>query len=500
MNRRGRQWTAAAFGALLFGVSGVSGATDQAVAGRQAGLQQRLDAALRHRGLRGARLAALVVDRDSGAPLYARDPDRALVPASNMKVFTALAVLSALGPTFRFETEVRSNAAPDADGSVQNLYLIGGGDPALTSEDLWRLAADLRRVGLRRIRADIVLDASRFDAELWHPSWGKLSSRAYHAPVSALSVNYGAFAVEVAPGAAVGDPVRVAIDPPVRFLRLSNRATTLAPKGRAELTVDRRLVTDGEEVIVSGGVRLGGEPKIYYRSVLDPVRYAGAVLKLQLEANGIEVGGDIVRGAVPASAVELLRFEGRSLGEIVRLFIKYSNNNIAESLVKALGVAGGDVDGPASWSRGLRAVREELTGLGLDMDRITMVDGSGLSYGNKVPPRSLVAALLVGQRSFRFGPEFVAALPIAAADGTLEKRAKGAAYGVRAKTGLLNRVTGLSGYGKLPDGRVAVFSVLVNGFRGSAEEAMDGLDGFVAELVAPTATAGPVAAQVGVGR
>ena len=500
MNRRGRQWTAAAFGAVLLGASSASGAADPAGAGTQTGLQERLDAALRHRGLRGARLAVLVVDRDSGALLYARDPDRALVPASNMKVFTALAALSALGPTFRFETEVRTDAAPDADGSVQNLYVIGGGDPVLTSEDLWRLAADLRRGGLRRIRADIVLDASRFDDERWHPSWGKVSSRAYHAPVSALSVNYGAFAVEVTPGIAAGDPVRVAIDPPVPFLRLSNRATTVAPKGRAELQVDRRLVADAEEVVVRGGVRLGDKPKIYYRSVLDPVRYAGAVLKMQLEANGIEVGGEIVRGAAPAGAVELLRFEGRSLSEIVRLFIKYSNNNIAESLVKALGIAGGGVDGPASWSRGLVAVREELSGLGLQMDRVTMVDGSGLSYGNKVPPRSLVAALLVGQRSFRFGPEFVAALPIGAADGTLEKRAKGAAHGVRAKTGLLTRVTGLSGFGELPDGRVAVFSVLVNGFRGSAEEAMDGVDGFVAELVAPAATTGPVSAQSGVGR
>jgi D-alanyl-D-alanine carboxypeptidase/D-alanyl-D-alanine-endopeptidase (penicillin-binding protein 4) len=495
MNHRWRQGAIAVLGFLLVSVPGWSGsggeagAADAAVAPGPDSLQDRLDASLHHRGLRGARIAALVIDRDSGETLYAHDPDDALVPASNMKVFTALAALSALGPTHHFETGIRADAAPDAEGAVQNLYVMGGGDPALTSEDVWRLAADLRREGLRRVRGDIVLDASRFDDQRWHPSWGKVSARAYHAPVSALTVNYGSFAVEVAPGGAPGEPLRVVVDPPVPFLQLVNRGQTLGPKTRAELVVDRRPAADGEQVVVSGGVRVGSAPKAYPRSVLDPVRYAGAVLKMQLEANGVVVDGGIVRGAAPSGSAELLAFEGKSLGEIVRLFVKYSNNTIAESLVKDIGLAEAPDAGPATWSRGLAAMRSELEGLGLEMDRITMVDGSGLSYGNKVPPRVLVHALVVGERSFRFGPEFVAALPIAAADGTLEKRAEGAAYGVRAKTGLLTRVTGLSGFGSRPDGRVAVFSILVNGFRGSAEAAMDGVDGFVSELVAPISVA-----------
>ena len=82
----------------------------------------------------------------------------------------------------------------------------------------------------------------------------------------------------------------------------------------------------------------------------------------------------------------------------------------------------------------------------------------------------------------------VSALPIGAADGTLEKRAEGVGAAVRAKTGLLTRVTGLSGYARLADGRVVVFSILVNGFRGSADTAMDGVDQFVAELIGANET------------
>lgn len=443
-------------------------------------LEERLDAALGRSGLRGARIGALVVDVADGRVLYDRDADRALVPASNQKLLTCLAALSAFGPAHRFETVVYADAAPDAEGAVTQLFVRGGGDPALTSEELWRLAADLRRAGLRRVRDGIVVDASLFDDERWHPSWGKVSSRAYDAPISAFSVNYAAFAVRVEAGAKPGAAVHAVVDPPVPFLHLANRARTVPPRGRAELLVDRRAGSGFDEVLVGGSLRVGAATT-QYRSVADPVRYAASVLQLQLQANDIDVGSAFSRGPVPDDAVELLRFEGRPLAEIVRLFMKWSNNQIGESLVKALAARSGAV--PAGWKSGIAAVRSELARQGLDVDAITLVDGSGLSYDNKVTPRAFVDALLTAEHSFRFGPEFVSALPIAAADGTLEERAEGAAYAVRAKTGNLTRVTGLSGYAHRADGHVAAFSLLVNGYRMGTQDAWEAVDGFVEELV-----------------
>jgi D-alanyl-D-alanine carboxypeptidase/D-alanyl-D-alanine-endopeptidase (penicillin-binding protein 4) len=444
-------------------------------------LEERLDAALRDPGLRGARVAALVVELESGAELYARDPDRALVPASNMKVLTAIAALSAFGPAHRFTTEVFAPARPDAEGAVAELLVRGGGDPALTSEEVWRLAADLRRLGLRRVRGGLVLDDSAFDSQRWHPSWGPVSARAYHAPVGALGVNYGAYAVTATPGASPGDPVHVEVDPAIAYFPLVNRARTGPPRSAPALEIDRAHGEGVEQVIVGGSLPAGSEPRTAYRSVLDPLGYAGALLRMQLEANGIRVEGGVRRAVVPPDATSLLAFEGRPLAEIARLFVKHSNNAIAEGLLKALAARAGAH--PATWEEGLAVVRRELAGLGLAVDRAKLVDGSGLSYENRVPPRLFVEALRVAERSFRFGPEFVAALPIGAADGTLEKRAEGAGAAVRAKTGLLTRVTGLSGYARLADGRVAAFSILANGYRGSAEAAMSGIDRFVAELV-----------------
>jgi D-alanyl-D-alanine carboxypeptidase/D-alanyl-D-alanine-endopeptidase (penicillin-binding protein 4) len=131
---------------------------------------------------------------------------------------------------------------------------------------------------------------------------------------------------------------------------------------------------------------------------------------------------------------------------------------------------------------GIAAVRDQLERIGIDVAGLSIVDGSGLSYQNRVTPRTLVSALRVAKGSFEFGPEFVAALPIAAADGTLEKRTEGAADRVRAKTGLLTRITSLSGYAMSADGQPLVFSILVNGFSGSDEAAMDAVDHFASEL------------------
>jgi D-alanyl-D-alanine carboxypeptidase/D-alanyl-D-alanine-endopeptidase (penicillin-binding protein 4) len=234
-----------------------------------------------------------------------------------------------------------------------------------------------------------------------------------------------------------------------------------------------------EEVVVSGVVRAASKSKVYHRSVLDPVRYAGSVLRAQLEANGIAVEGEDRLGVVPDSMVLLDEFEGKSLADVVQLFLKYSNNTMGEMLVKALGAR--EV-GVGDWTAGIAAVRAELERLGIDVAGISIMDGSGLSYQNRVTPRVLVAALRVAKTSFDFGPEFVAALPIAAADGTLEMRAEGAADRVRAKTGLLTRITALSGYALSGDGEPLVFSILVNGFTGGDEAAMAAVDQFAAEL------------------
>jgi D-alanyl-D-alanine carboxypeptidase/D-alanyl-D-alanine-endopeptidase (penicillin-binding protein 4) len=164
--------------------------------------------------------------------------------------------------------------------------------------------------------------------------------------------------------------------------------------------------------------------------------------------------------------------------------MKYSNNGVAETLVKAMGARSSGAVG--SWASGMPVVRASLIGRGLDLRDVTLVDGSGLSTSNRLTARVLVNALRAARASFRFGPEFTASLPLAGLDGTLEKRAQDSSGRMRAKTGLLTSVTSLSGYVILGSGEVGAFSILANGIKSSSGQAMDAIDRFVAELARPS--------------
>jgi D-alanyl-D-alanine carboxypeptidase/D-alanyl-D-alanine-endopeptidase (penicillin-binding protein 4) len=258
-----------------------------------------------------------------------------------------------------------------------------------------------------------------------------------------------------------------------------------------------------EIVQVQGATRLGDDADRFPRSVLDPGLYAGSLLAYQLSVHGIHFDGVVRRAAASADPEALvLEWQGRPLSEIVQLCMKYSNNSIAETLLKNLGAdaradSTGDTRRQGDWQKGVQSLRAELETLGIDLDRASIVDGSGLSVQNRLTPKMLVAALRAGRDSFRVGPEFVAAMPIADRDGTLERRLGRGRGRIRAKTGLLSDVstTALSGYAERVDGETLVFSILVNGHSGPSGPAMEAVDRIAQTLVdAPwplTATSAP---------
>lgn len=452
-------------------------------------MEARLDRLLARAPLARASVGIYVERQSDGQVVYARGADRLLIPASNQKILTALATLERFGPAHRFSTRIWAPKKIDSEGMVSELVVEGGGDPAMNSEDWWRLAADLRRVGLRGVEGDIRVDDTLFDGPGWHPSWGNVTARAYHAPVGALTANYGTFFVSVWPQAAAGSSVLVDIDPPVEYLRLRNQARTGSAKTRPKLIVDRvrgrRSGGPSEEIVrVTGVARQGDSVDRFPRSVIDPGLYAGSVLAYQLRANGIDVDGEVRRAPLGEEKYQLiLDRPGRAVAEAVALCLKYSNNSIAEVLVKNLAAWEGVLPGetPArqgDWVSGIRAMRRELAKHGVDLGKATLVDGSGLSLQNRVTARTLALALRVGRESFRVGPEFVASLPIARTDGTLKKRLRGGAGRIRAKTGLLSdaAVTALSGFAERADGEVLIFSIIVNGHSGGSGAAMDAVD------------------------
>jgi D-alanyl-D-alanine carboxypeptidase/D-alanyl-D-alanine-endopeptidase (penicillin-binding protein 4) len=441
-----------------------------------------------------ARVGICVLSLESGETLYAHDADALLNPASNVKLFTTAAALSRLGPDYRFETEVWAAGGPPG-GAARTLAIRGKGDPSLTTERLWALAGELHHRGVQAVR-DILVDETFFDGEREAPGYDQeQGDRAYLAPAGPVSLNFNTIAVHVDPGARVGEPARVELEPPSEYLEVLNRTSTGRPGGRGRIAAHTQPAGARERVAVTGRIPLGGRHLTFWRKVDDPALYFGLTLKRMLELRGVRVSGRVRRAAAPPEAKLLLVAESEPLAEIVRRLNKGSSNFMAEQVLKTLGA---EVQGPpGSWRSGIAAGEEALEALGLPRGSYVWKNGSGLNDTNRFSARQTASLLRELWRRFPLMAEFVGSLPVAGRDGTVRFRMEGtAAEGrLRAKTGTLEGIAGLSGYVESGSGQRLAFAILVNDYASrpaAVVRAVDAIGALLAEAGgAPAAPAAP---------
>ena len=423
-----------------------------------------VESGMRQPHLRGAEVAILVASAATGEVVYERNADRLMVPASNMKVVTAAAALSVLGPDYRFETVVSTDAPELGATLAGNLYVRGTGDPSLVSEELWKLAESIRVLGIERIDGDLVLDATHFDSSSTTSRVVARGDRAYHARTGALSLNFNAVAVHTTPAARPGAAAVVELAPGTSFVELRGGVSTGKSRSRSTLSV-RRTFEDGKNVItMSGSVPAGSRARVHYRSLDDGLWYFGTVLREFLESAGVELGGTVTLGAAPEDARTLVVHESKPLSLIVRDLNKFSNNFVAEQLLKAM--AAHVYGAPGTTAGGAAVLTDHLRAAGGDSGLCHIEDGSGFSGDNRLTPRAIVAVMQQALSDFTTSYEFAASLSVSGTDGTLSDRMGYAELRsvVRAKTGLLDGVTAISGIMENGSGEEVLFSVIVNGF------------------------------------
>ena len=181
---------------------------------RRGTLAVRLERALRVPNVDPARTAALAVDLRTGAVVYSRNPELALVPASNQKLPVAYTALALLGPGYRFHTEVVGTGTLVGDVWHGDLWLRGYGDPTLEPEDLAALAADVSAWGIRRVDGAVIADESWFDSRRTAPGWRARFYINESPPLSALVVDRGWYRGGTSdnPALAAGSLLRQALD------------------------------------------------------------------------------------------------------------------------------------------------------------------------------------------------------------------------------------------------------------------------------------------------
>jgi D-alanyl-D-alanine carboxypeptidase/D-alanyl-D-alanine-endopeptidase (penicillin-binding protein 4) len=293
----------------------------------------------------------LVMDAEGNA-LVAQNADEPFVPASVTKIATAWLAMEVLGGDYRFETRFYVD-----DKRV--LYVRGGGDPFLVSEELATLATDLVAAVGKEPITGVVLDGSYYPSNLRIPGVED-DDEPYDALNSALAVNFNTvYAVRS------GDKVRSA-----------EKQTPITPLAITEF----RAHGPGG----SGRISLSRDPTA-------SLQYAGELIAAFIERAGGSVNGKISIGTVPEGLKPVyVHRQSRPLSEILVELLRASNNYIANQVFLEIG--GRRLGGPVGLQKSLQIANEMLDAHGLAAD-IHLEEGSGISRNNRFTAPSLAKVL-----------------------------------------------------------------------------------------------------------
>ncbi|MGQ0573218.1 MAG: D-alanyl-D-alanine carboxypeptidase/D-alanyl-D-alanine endopeptidase [Pseudonocardia sp.] len=361
-------------------------------------------------GLAGApavgRLTGTVVDPATGAVLWDRAAERAVVPGSTGKILTAAAALLTLDPTERFATRVLPGGEP---GTV---VLVGGGDPTLTAlpdgatgvypspARLDELAQEVRASGV--VVERVVVDGSRYTGAVLAPGWSAGDVPAgFVAPIEALMLDGGRIDPYFQDGPRVPDPALTA--------------------GRA---------------------------------------FAGLL--------GVDAANVAVGTAPDPDARDLGSVFSAPVAELVEHTIRTSDNVLAETLAREVAIARAadpTFTGASDQVAGaLQQAGFDTSGLAMvDGSGLSTRDRVPARLLGAV--LAAAAAPAQGERDTQLLRPVLSGLPVAGGDGTLDERfLVGAGRGtVRAKTGTLTGVSSLAGVVTDADGRLLVFALMSAG-------------------------------------
>lgn len=421
-------------------------------------------ARLKERLLPEAQVGFIARYAETGEILQSYHANQTFIPASTLKLLTAVSAVKVLGEDYTFKTSLE--VLPETLKNTElegDLYLIFRGDPSLTRIDLEALFKELKQKGIHHIKGNLVIVANRFEepwnadgAEIDDLTWG------YAAPINTAILDGNAVSVSFGPGKTLGQKFTATLEDAPEWLTLTTDIQTVtAIEAKNNCSVRSR--NQGLNLSLYGCLSVNNKPEKARLAITDPNVYAQAATKEAMKKAEIQLAGDIHFGLVENKHTQVVaEHHSEPLNKLINHMLKESDNLYAGSLTKTLGWK---VFKDGSFGKGAQVIRKVIAKeANIPANSLKVVDGSGLSKRNFISPWQLSNVLLAVYHDPVLKKVIIDALPKSGTSGSLAKRMQSLQTKERilAKTGGMSHISSLAGYIKFDKHRDILFVSIEN--------------------------------------
>ena len=407
-----------------------------------------------------------VLDANTGKVLFAKNEQVGLATASTLKTITAASAFSILGKDFQFQTTLGYSGNITADGTLKgNIIIIGSGDPTLGS---WRYqnkenavlsqwVAAIKAAGIKKIDGAIIGDDRIFGTQTTPEGWvWQDIGNYYGAGTSGLAWRENQFDIHLRPGSSTSADVTLVKTVPITpYIQIKNELKT-----GASGTGDRSyafLPPYSNLAYLRGSWGIGISKSSISVALPDPAFDCAFRLQDTLKRLGVETNQqptttrlmELSKISIPTISQKISTITSPSLSEITYWFLKKSVNLYGETLLKTMALKSGK---PATTAKGVETEINFWASKGIDKSALNIIDGSGLSPGNKITTSAMADILFQIQKEAWF-PDFEKALPNY--------------NGMKIKSGTINDVSAFAGYHTNTAGDKFVIVININNYSGS---------------------------------
>ncbi len=383
--------------------------------------------------------------------LYDHNSAQLFVPASNIKLLTTAAALIKMGENYQIKTPIYYQV----NGSIlTHLYLIGKGDPSLTTEQLKIIANRLKFLGIKQIEK-ITLEDNLSPQNHLNSTWEWEDIYFDYAPaINQLILNQNSVNLILSPQT-IGQPLKSTWSDTIagKQWQIVNQTRTVLSNPIQSISI--KGILGKPALILEGELSIQSKPDLTAITIPDPARYFAesfekVLAEAEIKVNKVEILENIIADLQDKLLLEII---SPSMQELITKTNQESNNLYAEALLNLIQEDNNSVDN----------LKTILQSLGLNPNNYILKDGSGLSRQNLVSP-TIFVQLLTAMAQSKLGSSYQESLAIAGEKGTLQNRFENTPIVVKlkGKTGTLSGISALSGYLEIPEFQPLVFSILVN--------------------------------------